>query len=78
MSTELILSLLIGERDRMNRAIEALEAVEGRRRRGRQPATVPIAGNTAKRRGRMFTAAQRKAQAEKMRAYWAAKRKGNR
>jgi hypothetical protein len=46
-------------------------AVAVTRSRGRPPGS----GKKAKRKGRTFTAAQRKEQAERMRAYWA-KRKG--
>ena len=74
MPTEHIISLLIAERDRLNRAIEALQ---GSKRRGRPPKNQSQTGAVAvvapKRKRR--TAAQRKAQAERMKAYWAAKRK---
>jgi hypothetical protein len=72
-----IVSLLTEERDRLTRAIEALQGPV--KHRGRPPksiALVPVAPGVAtlgKRRGR--TAAQRQAQAEKMRAYWAKRRK---
>jgi len=42
------------------------------KRRGRPPG---VATETAKKRGRTFTAAQRREQAERMRAYWAKRRK---
>ena len=70
MPNEHILALLIAERDKLNRAIEALQG--SAKRRGRPPkseATEP------KRRGRTFTAAQRKAASERMRRRWAAKKK---
>jgi len=79
MPTENIVALLIAERDKLNRAIEALRGPT--KRRGRPPknpaevappAAVPV---RAKRKRRKFTAAQRKQQAEKMRQYWAAKKK---
>jgi hypothetical protein len=74
MPTEHILSMLIAERDKLNRAIEALQG--SAKRRGRPPKN-QSPGATAvapsrKRRGR--TAAARKAQSERMKAYWAAKR----
>jgi len=78
MPTENIVALLLAERDRLNRAIEALQGPT--KRRGRPPKNVaaaslspaaPAAPAQRKRR----TAAQRKAQAEKMRAYWAQRRK---
>jgi hypothetical protein len=77
MLTEQILTLLIQERDKLNRAIEALQ---GTKRRGRPPKnTVALSGNGAepllKKTRRKFTAAQRKQQAERMKEYWAKKRK---
>lgn len=76
MPTEQIVALLVAERDRLNQAIEALQ---GPRRRGRPPrdmnAASSQAGGQAPRRRRVFDAAQRKAQSERMKAYWAAKRK---
>src|SRR5712691_2818595 len=86
MPTDHIVSLLIAERDRLNRAIEALGAPL--KRRGRPPKNpAPVATAVAvpavavpaeapaapKRRPR--TAAQRKVQAERMKAYWARRRK---
>jgi hypothetical protein len=74
MPTEHILSLLIAERDKLNRAIEALQGPT--RRRGRPPKNPAIAAAPApKRKRRRQSVAQRKAQGERMRAYWAAKRK---
>ena len=77
MQTEHIVALLVAERDRLNRAIEALQGPV--KRRGRPPknaigavAAAPAA-RKAKRKGR--TAAQRKAQSEKMKAYWANRKK---
>jgi hypothetical protein len=83
MQTEHIVALLIQERDRLNRAIEALQGPL--RRRGRPPknqlasasasiASAPVAGTRKK---RTFTAAQRKAQAKRMKAYWAARKKNS-
>jgi hypothetical protein len=75
MPTEQILALLIQERDKLNRAIEVLQ---GTKRRGRPPknpvALVASTGNGNK-KTRTFSAAQRKKQAARMRAYWAAKKK---
>jgi hypothetical protein len=73
MPIEQILALLIAERDRLNAAIEALQ---GARRRGRPPKNPLLAIHSApakKRRG--MSAANRKAAAARMRAYWAKKRK---
>jgi hypothetical protein len=79
MLTDQILVLLMAERDKLNRAIEALQGPT--KRRGRPPknpltvtasAAAPVA---KKRKGRTFSAAQRKAAGERMRLRWAAKRK---
>jgi len=86
MPIDHILALLIAERDKLNRAIQALGGIVAKRR-GRPPknpavATIPIATSklaplVAKpRRGRTFSAAQRKAQAARMKAYWAKRKKG--
>jgi hypothetical protein len=77
MQTDHIVALLVAERDRITRAIEALQ---GTKRRGRPPknplaalATAPPAA-PKKRRGGM-SAAARKAQSERMKAQWAKRRK---
>jgi hypothetical protein len=79
MATENILALLIAERDKLSRAIEALS---GPKRRGRPPgvkksapASAAIASPAASPKRRTFTAAQRKAFGERMKAYWAKRRK---
>jgi hypothetical protein len=68
--------------DRLNRAIEALSGPT--KRRGKPPksplalitaAASPAASEPATRKKRHFSAAQRKQQAEKMKAYWAARKK---
>jgi hypothetical protein len=78
MPTEQIVALLISERDKLTRAIDALQGPT--KRRGRPPknplaGAAPAAPEPAKPRGRRFTAAQRKQQGERMRAFWAAKKK---
>jgi hypothetical protein len=80
MPTDHIVALLIVERDKLNRAIEALSG--SHKRRGRPPKSVhavasgaAVAPSPAKGKRRTFTVAQRKQQAERMRAYWAAKKK---
>jgi hypothetical protein len=92
MPTDQIVALLIAERDKLNRAIEALGGPT--KRRGRPPKN-PVAAAVdyndptmpdwvkpasarqpaVKKRGRTFSAYQRKKQAERMKAYWAAKKK---
>jgi hypothetical protein len=78
MPTEHILALLIIERDKLNRAIEALQGPI--KRRGRPPknpliaALAPsIAPVTKRKAGR--SAAARKAQSLRMKAYWAKRKK---
>ncbi|MGD0299311.1 MAG: hypothetical protein ABSE86_19575 [Bryobacteraceae bacterium] len=77
MPTEHIIALLIAERDKLNQAIEALQGPI--KRRGRPPknlstaAAPPPALPAKKRKG--LSAAARKAQSQRMKAYWAAKRK---
>ena len=73
MPTEHIISLLIAERDKLNRAIETLQG--SAKGRGRPPKDQSPAAAAAPRTKRRRTAAQRNAQAERMKAYWAAKRK---
>jgi hypothetical protein len=81
MPTDQIIALLIAERDRLTRAIEALQGPTKRRGRPpRNPLAVTVAAPSvtrapAKRGRRKFTAAQRAAAADRMRKMWAAKRK---
>lgn len=76
MATEQIIAALIAERDRLNRAIEALQGPV--KRRGRPPKN-PLANapgwvlptTPKKKRGRPpLTEEQKAAQAEKMKAFW--------
>ena len=73
MATEHILELLVQERDKLNKAIEALHGPA--KRRGRPPKNSSGPEEAAPKKKRTFSAAQRKKQAERMKAYWAAKRK---
>jgi DNA-binding phage protein len=75
MPTDHIVALLIAERDRLNRAIEALQGPV--KRRGRPPRNPDvIATATAIPRARKgMSKAARKAQSARMKKYWAAKRK---
>jgi hypothetical protein len=83
MPTDHIITLLIAERDKLNRAIEALQGPS--KRRGRPPRNpsaadallapvAPLPAPTVKKR-KGLSAAARKAQSQGMKAYWAAKRK---
>jgi hypothetical protein len=79
MPTDHLVALLIAERDRLTRAIEALQGPT--KRRGRPPknplapAFVAADSPAPARKKRVFTAAQRKEQAARMKKYWAAKKK---
>jgi len=79
MPVEHIVALLIQERDRITKAIEALQGPV--KRRGRPPKNASILPSAppepapAPHKKRAFTAAQRKEQAERMKKYWAAKKK---
>ena len=67
---ELALQALIGEREKLDQEIDnvrkRLEAPDGKRK--------AKTGETKKRKGRKFTAADKKAQAARMKKYWAAKK----
>jgi hypothetical protein len=80
MPTEYIVALLIEERDKLNRAIEALQGPAKRRGRPRKnPAgeagaavtSAPVPSN----KHHMRSPAARKAQAQRMKAYWAKRKK---
>jgi hypothetical protein len=77
MATEHILSLLIAERDKLTKAIEALS---GTARPASSVAKVsgaatPAAAPAKKRKRKPLTPAQKKAHSERMKAFWAARRK---
>ncbi len=83
MPTDHIVALLIAERDKLDQAIAALSGGVTAKRRGRPPktasavvATAPAPALAPKKPGRTFSAAQRKAASERMRARWAAKKAG--
>jgi len=69
-----ILEMLVAERDRLQRAIDALSGV---RRRGRPPKSAGAQETSSARRHRRrgMSPAARKRQSERMKAYWAARRK---
>jgi hypothetical protein len=86
MAIDNIVALLLAERDRLNRAIEALQG--STKRRGRPPGSGskaaavvtashagPAKAAAPARKQRNLSPAQRKAASERMKAYWAAKRK---
>jgi hypothetical protein len=81
MPTDQILALLIAERDKLNRAIEALGAPTGKRR-GRPPGsksgqaavTEPSVPAKTARKKRNFSPEQRAAAAKRMKAFWKKRR----
>ena len=75
MPTEHIIAMLIAERDKLNRAIDALQGSGKRRGRPPKAAVTPTTPEVSAPRRKHRSAAQRKAQADRMKAYWAAKRK---
>jgi hypothetical protein len=76
MATEHILTLLIAERDKINKAIDALggttKTVSQPTKSSAAPAPAAVA---PKRKRKALTAAQKKAHSERMKAFWAARRK---
>jgi hypothetical protein len=76
MATEHILSLLIVERDKLNAAIAALG---GATKPASSPSKASVAPAAAPaktvRKRKALTSAQKKAHSERMKAFWAARRK---
>jgi hypothetical protein len=70
MPTEHIITLLIQERDKLNRAIEALQG--GAKRRGRPPKSVSSAVETEPSKKRKVSAAARRKMAAAQKKRWAA------
>jgi len=75
MPTDHIITLLIAERDKLNRAIEALQGSAKRRGRPPKAAALALAAEASAPKRKRRSAAQRKAQAERMKAYWAKRKK---
>ena len=87
MDTTQVVALLVAERDRLTKAIEALQGTSTAKRRGRPPKNPLAAGAAAALvsasaapapvgpKKRKQSAASKKSQSEKMKAYWAAKKK---
>lgn len=71
MPTDQILSLLIAERDKLNRAIDALQ---GTIRPRTQRSTAASANNTRPRKGGRWTPAMREAAREWSKAMWVKRR----
>jgi hypothetical protein len=69
MPTDHIIALLIAERDKLNVAIEALQ---GTKRRGRPPKNQNERGGSVSSGApkKVWSAARKKAQAARMKAYW--------
>jgi len=78
MPTEHIVALLVAERDKLNRAIEALQGPAKRRGRPpKNPDAVAAVGAVPAGKRRGMSAAARKAQSARMKAYWAKRRAKN-
>jgi hypothetical protein len=78
MATEHILSLLIAERDKLSKAIEALGGTTPKPVATSVTAHVtaaPASAPTKKRKRKALTAAQKQAHSDRMKAFWAARRK---
>jgi len=91
MQTEHIVALLVAERDRLQRAITALQGSAVVKRRGRParaaaavpapapapaaPAAAPAPAPKARKKRKALTPAQKKAHSDRMKAFWAARRK---
>lgn len=87
MAINEIVAMLVAERDRLTRAIEALQGPA--KRRGRPPgsgaaahtpvaapaATAAAVAKPARKTRRKLTPAEKKAASERMKAFWAARRK---
>jgi hypothetical protein len=76
MPTDHIVALLIAERDKLNSAIEALQGAV--KRRGRPPknaTSVSSAPTPARKKRKRMSAARRKAHGERMKAYWAKRKR---
>ncbi len=73
-----VLEILTAERDRLNRAIAALQGEGAPKRRGRPPGskTKKTAKASKKQGRRKMSAAQKKAVSDRMKKYWAGRRKG--
>ena len=75
MPTEQIVALLVAERDRLNKAIDALQGPV--RRLGRPPksAASAVPKTKPRRQRKRMSAAARKTLSERMKRYWAARKK---
>jgi len=74
MATDHILTLLIAERDKLNKAIDAL----GGATKPVGPASVAaprVAAAPTKKKRKPLTAVQKKAHSDRMKAFWATRRK---
>jgi hypothetical protein len=77
MATEHILSLLIAERDKLSKAIEALGGASKPASSAPKAAavTAPAPAISKRKKRKPLTAGQKKAHSERMKAFWAARRK---
>ena len=77
MPIDHILTLLVAERDKLNRAIEALRGTSSASSQHKKPAPTLAATQTTNhaRKPTIWTAAKRRAAAERAKAIWAKRRK---
>jgi hypothetical protein len=75
METEHILTLLVHERDKLNRVIDILQGTKQRGLPPKNAVPIIVSSENGGKKTRTFSTAQRKKQAARMKAYWAAKKK---
>jgi hypothetical protein len=81
MEIQQIVSMLVSERDRLSRAIDALGGSKHRGGPRKKAATTPVQASApsvsepATRKRKPMTAAQKKAHSARMKAFWAKRRK---
>ena len=73
MPIDQIVSLLIAERDRLNRAIQELQG--GSKGPGAKSSAAAAPARAARGHRKPMSAAQKKAHSERMKAFWAERRK---
>jgi hypothetical protein len=75
MATDHILSLLIAERDKLNKAIAALGGATTSSQPSKSSEASAPAAPKKRRKRKALSAVQKKAHSERMKAFWAARRK---
>ena len=75
MPIEQIVSMLVAERDRLNRAIQALQGGSKSPSPAAKSSSSAAPASAAKRSRKPMSPAQKKAHSERMKAFWAERRK---